>query len=207
MPEEDLIEKVKKLSPQDRIQELKKLQEKNKKEIEKAQNLIKESEDEAEKEEEIKSIPVPQIKSVDIGSLFGREEKEIFKAKRFAEDKKTEEPEEKKENVWEKLEEIAASAPQNREREAAANTDHLAQLSKVPARTLMDKAAGIYSAVKESGYMNNDQQEELNHIHYAAQKKLEDIESGRYANFSKDVAHELVVTERMKNWLQESYGR
>ena len=89
MPKQD-IEELKKLSPEERIRKLKKLQEKDKEEIEKAQNLIQESEDQLEKQEQTKKIPIPQLKAVNIDALFSPEEKELFKAKRFVAEKRKE---------------------------------------------------------------------------------------------------------------------
>jgi len=93
MAEKDNVDELKKLFPQERIKKLKELQKKDRDEIEKAQRLILESEEEAEREEQIKKIPIPQVKAVDIDSLFSQEEKELFKAKRFVEVRRK--PEEK----------------------------------------------------------------------------------------------------------------
>jgi len=79
-------EEIKKLSPEERLKKLKELQEKSKKEIEEAQQLMTESQRELEiKEEHERDMPIPQLTSIDIDSLFGQEEKELFRAKRFVE--------------------------------------------------------------------------------------------------------------------------
>ena len=44
-------------------------------------------------EDELKDIPIPQVKAVDIDSLFSAEAKEVFKAKRFMSDQPNEESE------------------------------------------------------------------------------------------------------------------
>jgi hypothetical protein len=77
------INDLKKLSPKERIKRLKELQEKDKKEIEEAQKLLKEAEEESVIEDELREIPIPQLKAADIDELFSPEEKELFKAKRF----------------------------------------------------------------------------------------------------------------------------
>ncbi len=78
------IDEIKKLSPEERVKRLKKLEEEKRKEIEEAEKLMKESVGQLEREEEIRrKIPVPQMKAVDIGQLFTKEEKQIFAAKRY----------------------------------------------------------------------------------------------------------------------------
>lgn len=94
------IDNIKKLSPEERIKRLKKLEEEKRKEIEEAQNLIEQSTIELEREQKIKQeIPIPQVKAVDIGGLFTKEEKQIFATKRY---EKTEHPEEENEQNPEK---------------------------------------------------------------------------------------------------------
>jgi len=75
---------LKKLPPDERIKKLKELEEAKRKEIEEAQQLLKESAVELEREEKIKQeVPVPQMKAVDIGQLFTKEEKQVFATKRY----------------------------------------------------------------------------------------------------------------------------
>lgn len=81
-------EELKKLSPERRLMALKELEEKSRKEIEEARKLMTESRREIEVEEEHKrDMPIPQLTSIDIESLFTQEEKEVFKAKRFVGEK------------------------------------------------------------------------------------------------------------------------
>ena len=88
MAEKSKLDELKNLSPEERIKRLKELQEQDKKEIEEAQKLIKESEEQQKQETKLKQqIPVPQLKSVNIESLFSPEEKELFKTKRFTQEK------------------------------------------------------------------------------------------------------------------------
>ena len=76
---------LKKLPPDERIKKLKALEEEKRKEIEEAQQMLKESAVELEREEKIKQeVPVPQMKAVDIGQLFTKEEKQVFATKRYA---------------------------------------------------------------------------------------------------------------------------
>lgn len=77
------LEDIKKLRPEERIRRLKELEKKRKEEIEKAEELIRSSEHELRVEEELRDIPIPQVKAVNIEQLFGAEERRVFKTKRF----------------------------------------------------------------------------------------------------------------------------
>jgi hypothetical protein len=200
------LDDIKKLSPAERIKRLKEFQEENKKEIEDAQKLIKSSEEEEEIEKELEKIPIPQIRSVDIDALFSPEEKEIFKEKRFvsetAREVQKEKPSPKKESP---LESIAEAAPRLAQEQEKVNIDYINQLSQRPAAELKERVAEIYSVVKDTGYLNQDQQKDLHNIDYATRKKLEDIEAGKYTDVTRDVAKEMIMTEKMKNLLQDKY--
>lgn len=77
------IEELKKLRPEERIRRLKELEKKRREEIEKAEEMIRSSQHELRVEEELRDIPIPQVKAVNIEQLFGAEEKQVFKTKRF----------------------------------------------------------------------------------------------------------------------------
>ena len=197
------INDLKKLSPKERIERLKKIQEKNKEEIDKAQEMLKEAEDEAEIEEELKDIPIPQMKAVDIGALFSPEERELFKAKRFESGSKKEEEEEKPvQKKSSELEDIAETAPKMSMAEEQKNVEYIQSLSKKPVEELYSRTKEIYQEFKDTGYLSRDKQEELNNIHYANRKKLDDIEAGKYHEASKEVANDMVLIEKMKNAVQ-----
>jgi hypothetical protein len=192
------INELKKLSPKERIKKLKELQEKDKKEIEEAQSLLSRAEEEAVIEDELREIPVPQLKAVDIEGLFSPEEKELFKAKRFISGKKKETEEEKRERKKE-LEMIAESAPRLTPEQEEQQIDYLNQLSKEPTGRLYGRASELYNQFKEQGnYFTQEQQKEFNNIEYANRKKFNDIQSGRYAEVSQEVAREMSLIEKMK---------
>ncbi len=67
---------LEKLTPAERIKRLKQLEEENKKEIEEAGKLIKETQSQIEKEKILESVAVPETKAIDIGALF-KEEKSL----------------------------------------------------------------------------------------------------------------------------------
>ncbi|MBW2981986.1 hypothetical protein KY343_03845 [Candidatus Woesearchaeota archaeon] len=211
MADEDKLKDLKKLSPNERLEKLKELQEKDREEIEKAQKLLQETEDEIGRERELEKIPIPQLKAVDIGALFSTEEKELFKAKRFTaapakeKEEKPEEPRRAEER--EELERIAEQAPRLSQEEEAAQAQYLDQLSQKPVEDIYNRVKDIYQQVKATGEITPEQMNELNNVSYANRRKMEDIQSGRYTEVTQEAAREMVLTEKMKNWLQDSYGR
>lgn len=209
MAEEDTLKELKKLSPKERLEKIKELQKKDREEIEKAQKLLHETEEEIGRQDELEKIPIPQLKSIDIAALFSPEEKELFKAKRFITETKKEEEPEKIRSREEKteLEKIAAEAPILKQEEEAAQAQYLNQLSQKPVEDIYNKVKDIYNQVKESGEVTPEQMNELNNISYANKRKMEDIEAGKYTDVTQEAAREMVLTEKMKNWLQNSYGR
>jgi hypothetical protein len=212
MADEDKLKELKKLSPKERFEKLKELQKKDREEIEKAQRLLQETEEEISKQEELAKIPIPQLKAVDIGALFSPEERELFKAKRFIAEgpKKEEEPEEagrKRPEEKAELERIAEEAKILKQDEETTQAQYLNQLSQKPVEDIYNKVKGIYQEVKASGEITPEQMNELNNVSYANRRKMQDIQSGRYTEVTQEAAREMVLTEKMKNWLQQSYGR
>ena len=67
------FDELKKLSPEERVKKLKEIEERNKKEIDEARKLMTESIRQIEVEEEMRrDIPIPQLTSIDIDTLFGQ---------------------------------------------------------------------------------------------------------------------------------------
>jgi hypothetical protein len=193
---------LKNLSPTERIKKLKEQQEKSKKEIEEAQKLIKESEAEEAQEEDLRQkIPVPQLKAVDIDSLFSPEEKEIFRLKRYIEEKKA--PEKDKKQKRTELEAIAEEAPRQRFEQPEIR-QYGFELSREPANVLREKAEGIYSQFKETGHITYEQKKELDTIGFAEAYKMNDIKAGSY-DADRRAVDDMVVTQKIKNWLQDKY--
>lgn len=196
----DDIEDLKKLSPTERIKKLKELQEKDKKEIEEAQKLISQSQEEEAREKELEKIPIPQVKAINIEDLFSSEEKELFKEKRQVSKAKEVQEIPKKEE----LEEIAETAPRTPERSPQEQA-HIEYLSQKPAAELQERMADIYQDVKDTGYMSNEQKQEISQIGYANNLKFKAAKSGKYSNVSEKAADAMIETQKQKNLLQEKY--
>jgi len=105
------INDIRKLSPEQRIARLRELQKKNRDEIQEATKMIDQSVREIEVKEELKDIPIPQVKAIDIDSLFGEEEKVVFRTKRFI-SKQPEQPDEEEVLAEQPLEDTVAQEAQ-----------------------------------------------------------------------------------------------
>ncbi len=207
MTEKD-IKELKKLSPEERIKRLKELQEKDKKEIAEAQKMIGQSEEQIATENELRDVPIPQLRAVSIDELFSPEEKELFKAKRFVSEIPSEE--EVKVQQQKPLEDVAhEEAPELTEEQRQAQIHYQIQAEQEairPAGDLYNEMRTIYNRVKESGELSPEQRERVHVIHYADIEKVEDMRKGGYApNESQAVAKKLVATQRMGEWINRFY--
>lgn len=83
---EENLDELKNLSPEDRIRRLREIEKRDEEELEKARALIKESEEELGEAIKLqRKIPIPQMRAIDVSTLFGRGTQEdiIFAAHRF----------------------------------------------------------------------------------------------------------------------------
>lgn len=120
------LDELKRLSPKERIAKLKELEEQRKREITEARKMLSESVEELAVEEAAREqIPIDQLRAMDESMLQTREERELFRTKRFGAEKhdtpdlkipqrKTDDPTpETAEERHERLEQIARTAPRN----------------------------------------------------------------------------------------------
>lgn len=80
------LDELKNLLPEERLRRLREIEKKDEEELEKAKELIKESEAELEEAIELqRKIPIPQMRAIDVSTLFGKQTQEdiIFSAHRF----------------------------------------------------------------------------------------------------------------------------
>lgn len=192
------IDELKKLSVEERIKKLKEIEQKNKDEIKKAQEMLKQSEFELEeKEKEKESTPIPQMKATDIGELFTEEEKQLFKTKRFDEKKVT-----KKEALEETV--FSEGKKLKPEQIEQIQQQYRIQLSREPVDELYNKMKNIYQNIQASGAVSPEQVNQINNIEYAIDKKKEDIEKGEY-NPSEYIANRLVAVQQIGEDLKKKY--
>ena len=192
---EETIEKIKNLGVEERIKKLKEIEKKNKEEIRKAQELLRESEEELEdKEKEKASIPIPQLRAVDIGGLFTEEEKQLFKTKRF---------DEKKPKQKEALEDTVAFEGKKLKPEQIEQIQHQyrIQFEAKPATSLYEEMKNISYEVQKTGLITPEQITKINAMEYQANKRLGD----ESYNPSEYVASKLVAVHQIGEELKKKY--
>ena len=146
MADKDNLEELKTIPHKERIKKLKELQEKNKKEIEEAKELISKSEDESLLEDAVDKIPLPEVKKLTIEDIFGKEDKTPKQEKKEEEQRDNETEQKNLEN---------AARPQNTPRYGAQEP-----------RTMNQLRDDLYSIQNELGNANpnDDQRQELYRI-------------------------------------------
>ncbi|MFT4303859.1 MAG: hypothetical protein ACMXYG_04795 [Candidatus Woesearchaeota archaeon] len=152
------LDKIKKLSPEERLKKLDEIIETKNKELEKANKDIEEAKKLAEKAKKdnadlvwLEKIKVPQIEEVDVQKLFHQEEELEQKVK----DVKVEEETSSANNLYK----MSADAPTGQ---------------------LYSNLKNLYQQVKENGSVTSDVAGQLEILQYAIQKKQEDIQAGNY---------------------------
>ncbi len=174
------IDEIKKLSPEERVKRLKKLEEEKRKEIEEAEKLMKESVGQLEREEEIRrKIPVPQMKAVDIGQLFTKEEKQIFAAKRYQKADTAEEEivEETKPEEKTLEDEVLQTPTQLTHEQAEQQRAYGEQLAQGQSGQLYQMAREAYNEFKETGQVDQGRMYALD---VAARAKDASFPGGEY---------------------------
>ena len=205
------INDLKNLPPEERIKRLKQIAEEDKKEIEEAQKLLTSSEDEAQEEyDKYQNIPVPQMRAIDIGSLFSPEEKQMFAMKRPGEVQRlaSQEDKEQKPQQGKPLEQtLEEEASQFRRQEVEQQQQYIHHLATATtASDLYHGIADIGKQAHEQGYLSSDQQRQLASFYQAAREKEEAFQQGSYAANSttaKQIEHTLdLFHELKKNYIQ-----
>lgn len=201
------LKEIKKLSPEERIKRLKKIEEENKKEINEAEKLIKDSIREINIQEEIKDLPIPQIKAVDIESLFSPEEKEVFAAKRYENIRQMPAEEETTETSLEKT--VEQEKPEVTKEELAAHTQYQVlanELRREPTENVMQRVEGIYNQIRETGEITREQINEAYAAESVARQRQEEIGRGTYGRtMSEKVSDQLGITVGITNWIRNQY--
>lgn len=205
-------DELKNLPPRERIRRLKELEEKRKKEIEEAQKLIKESEEEiSAREEWERKVPIPQVAREDFTESTS-EEKEILEAHKGRRERR-EKPEEKKEErrvrggVEEILDlgkgigerghiEVIAGERREIPRELF-DTDYAAHLSRQPIDRIREELYGIKERVSEKGYLNEEDQRRIEYRLAGIEMKEEAAEMGQYKSFSEEAAHRASLAKEL----------
>jgi|TARA_Y100000310_G_scaffold301679_1_gene338381 hypothetical protein len=197
------LKDIKKLSPEERIERLKEMAEKNKKEIEEAQEMIKESAVDIEEERKEKElIPIPQLRSADKSGL-SLEEKGIFNIKRYEREETEEGEEREEEHEPTPLEETVEQ--ENITEEAKKESEAGQYFRNLTDKQLTEKAGELYNQAKENeDYLPRDKQAEEENI-YKEIKRREEENTGE--NYKSDVARELDRGQEVLDALGRNYKK
>jgi len=200
------LNEIKKLSPEERIKRLKKIEEENKKEIDEAEKIINDSIREIDFKEKIKDLPIPQIKAVDIESLFSPEEKEVFAAKRY------------KDLVVRHVEEETAEIPLEetvKQEEPKATKEELAahiqyqvltdDLRREPTENVVQELGDIYHQAKEGTGITGEQMTRAYAANVVARERQQEIESGTYGRIDEQVSNQLNIARQIFKSIQDKY--
>lgn len=211
------IDELKGLPPEERIKKLKQIADEDKKEIEEAQRLLSSSEEEMDEEmKKYQDIPVPQMRAIDIGSLFSPEEKQMFAEKRpfEASIKKRSEEQAKEEDDVKKVEEqgfidniVEKESSQFQRMQTEQQQQYIHHLATATtANDIYHGIAGLGRAAHEQGYLSGEQQDRLASFYQAAREKEEAFQQGAYAansTVAKQIEHTLdLFHELKKNYIQ-----
>lgn len=197
-------EELKNLPPEERIKKLKELEKKKKKELEEAEKLIKESQDEITDKDKFKEkVPIPEVAKEDLEGL-SQEGKNIIKEQRgLTSKKKQEESSEDSKKKPDNLEDTLFLEKIDLPPEIS-NSQYALHLSHEPIKELKKEMTNIYKMVEDKGYMNEKEQRKVQYLTSAVEKKLEDVEVGKYS-LTEEVARAASLTQQLGASLSIAY--
>ncbi len=205
MPKKTIAE-LKKLPPEERLVQLKKLEEKRKKEIETAQRMMQESEKELKTTRELEEkISIPRI-AASGGEEFlqSEEERQIFRVVRGETRKKREGEPEEKPKKEKSLEEDLERVSLKQKGEEAARADYINRMSQRPIGDLYQEMSGLRKDAEERGYITPEHMRRVGYLSEAAQQKMDDIRIGRYQP-DRDGLRETTLVQKLGDSLQRLY--
>ena len=200
------LKDIKKLSPEERIKKLKKIEEENKKEIDEAEKIIKDSIREINVKEEIRDLPIPQIKAIDIESLFAPEEKEVFAAKRYKDLRARHVEEETAEIPLEKT--VEQEKPKITEEELEAQRQYQIltnELRRERTENVVQELRNIYNQVGETGEITREQMRMAYAADVVARERQRDIERGTYGRIDEEISNQLDIARQIFKSIQDKY--
>lgn len=204
---------IKKLNPEDRVRKLKEIADKKKKEIEEAQKEIKEAEVElSEKLKKKERVPIPEVAKEDVEGL-SETAQAILKEQRGISSKKAvskEDDLDEKNNLALEVKgkerdiSLEETVMQEKVRFHTANVDYSQQLSQKPMAHLYQEMTAINKAVEDKGYINPSEQQRVQYLTSAVEKKLEAVEAGIYS-LNEEVARAALLTQQLGGSLSGMY--
>ncbi len=178
----DEIDKIKNLSPEERIKKLKEIQEKSKKDLNEAEKLIKQSVQEMQITQETKNIPIPENREVDIEKLF----------------------------VPETIDEvIQKEKPEVSEEQLKQQADYsilTQELRRQSTENVVSRVEDLYNQVRQTGSVTREQLNEAYAAQTVARERQNEIGKGTYAGtIGERVADQLSAAMGIANWIKNMY--
>lgn len=209
-----MADDLKNLQPEDRIKKLKELEQQKKKEIEEAHKQIRDSEKELTEKQKVKEkIPIPQVARQDLKDLTVEEQDIIRTHRGLKKEEKSSEVEEKVENSEKKGQKSKESLDLEflaREKIdlplQLMQSEYTLHLSQRPMHDLYSEMTKINQAVEDKGYVNAEEQRRVQYLSSAVERKLDDIETGKYS-FNEDVALAASLVQQIGAKLRDVYHR
>ena len=217
-------EQLKNLPPEERIKKLKELEQKRKKEIEEAHQLIQQSEDEiTERQKWEEKVPIPQVASEDVKEL-STEEKEILKVHKGLKDKKFVEETTEKKAPSVKKEEVSLEETVEREQVRTTsdrlqgeyslggapaqpvNMEYVAALSRKPMGDLYQEMSALNHDFREKGYLSQEEGRRIEYLTGAIDEKMKAVEAGRYS-LTEEAAEAASITKQLGSQLRDAYHK
>jgi hypothetical protein len=178
--EDDNLKDIENLSPENRIKKLKEIEEKDKKEIEQAHTLIKESEEEIEIETKLKHVTPPERGEVNVKKLFETEETSLEET-------------------------VEAEKPEVSDEDLRKQQQYIHEL---PTQEIGQRVGYIQQKIQDNGYISNEQKAEISSIYQEIKEREEGIREGSYRSSSHNIEHQLSIAKRIAGeTLSEIYKR
>ena len=200
---------LKNLSPEERIIRLKEIEKKKKEEIAEAQNLLKESEQELSDQDELKrKVPIPQV-AADQEEGLSADEKEILAAHKgiSKKEQKVEVKGSEEEQDTGKKDSSLEETVLREKREIPLElleSEYTFRLSQQPMANLYLEIREINQNVGDKGYITAEESRKIEYLSAATEKKLEDIEAGKYS-LTEQVAEAALLTRSIGESLKNMY--
>ncbi|MCK4521856.1 MAG: hypothetical protein KAU20_04735 [Nanoarchaeota archaeon] len=170
MAGEEKFKELKKLSPEERIKRLKELEEKDKEEIKKAHELIRDSEEEIDIQERTKRMRLPKQEEVEITKLFKPDEGESLE------------------------ETVEKEKPRVSEEEIRKQREYLRE---IPTQKIEQRAEYLQNRVQETGYVSNEQRREISSMYETIKEREEARKQGEYKSATRNIDEQLSMTKRI----------
>jgi len=208
-------EDLKNLPPEERIKRLKKLEEEKKKEIAEAEKEIRDSEEEITDRKKWKDrVPIPEFAREDLDHL-SQDALEILKTRGLIKAKQPENASPKAiVKKEESLEDTVVRERVSRVPEGMQMQYDLPgrqdvgvaykPLSQMDMMGISKEIKNIYQAVEERGYITGEEQKKVGYALSEVEKRLEDVQDGKYRNFNEQVAEAANLIQKIGSQMYHS---